>query len=302
MAFLGRRQTWTRLSGHGLPTGYMGRSAVAIAPSDSRRIYAVIEAKGGILWRSDDGGTNWTMVSANTLVDQRPFYFTHFNVDPKDENHVYAVSEQLAESKDGGRTFKAIAPDVHVDYHAMWIAPNDPNRMMTGEDGGYALTLDGGKNWMFSRNVPIGRSVSRRPLGARKPVLGLRSAAGQQRLLRSEQLEKSRRHPRRKLAERHRRRRHVGGSRSGQSESYFDRSANRTHRGLRQDHANQPLRRSRTSTSTGTIFSSSRASTGSIGIRRSRLLRGTRTCCGSAATSCFNRAIAACTGARSAPI
>ncbi len=149
-------KTWTRLAGHGLPTGYMGRSAVAIAPSDSKRIYAIIEAKGGILWRSDDGGQNWTMVSSDTLVDQRPFYFTHLNVDPKDENHVYAVSMLLAESKDGGHKFKAVAPGVHVDYHAMWIAPNDPKRMMVGEDGGYSLTLDGGKNWAFSRNIPIG--------------------------------------------------------------------------------------------------------------------------------------------------
>ncbi|HZZ63885.1 MAG TPA: hypothetical protein VFE17_00175, partial [Candidatus Baltobacteraceae bacterium] len=137
--------------------GYTGRIAVAIARSNSKRIYAIIEAKGGILWRSDDGGENWSMVSSDTLVDQRPFYFTHINVDPKDENHVYAVSMMLAESKDGGHTFKAIAQNVHVDYHAMWIAPNDPGRMITGEDGGYALTLDGGKNWMFSRNIPIGQ-------------------------------------------------------------------------------------------------------------------------------------------------
>lgn len=149
-------KTWTRLSGHGLPSGYWGRSAVAIAPSNSKRIYAIIEAKGGILWRSDDGGANWTMVSDDTLVDQRPFYFTHINVDPKDENHVYAVSMMLAESKDGGKKFKPVAPGVHVDYHAMWIAPNDPKRMMVGEDGGYSLTLDGGKHWSFSRNVPIG--------------------------------------------------------------------------------------------------------------------------------------------------
>jgi len=150
-------KTWTRLTGHGLPTGIMGRSAVAIAPSDSKRVYAVIEAKGGILWRSDDAGQNWTTVSSDTLVDQRPFYFTHINVDPKDENHVFAVSEELAESKDGGHKFKPVAEDVHVDYHAMWIDPTDPNRMITGEDGGYALTLDGGKNWMFSRNIPIGQ-------------------------------------------------------------------------------------------------------------------------------------------------
>lgn len=149
-------KTWTRLSGHGLPTGIMGRSAVAIAPSNSKRIYALIEAKGGIVWRSDDGGGNWKMVSDNTIADQRPFYFTHITVDPKDENKVYGISNELALSTDGGVKWKAIAEPVHVDYHAMWIARNDPNRIIVGEDGGYALTLDGGKNWTFSRNIPIG--------------------------------------------------------------------------------------------------------------------------------------------------
>ena len=149
-------QTWTRLSGHGLPTGIMGRSAVAIAPSNSKRIYALIEAKGGIVWRSDDGGANWKMVSADTIADQRPFYFTHISVDPKDENKVYGISNDLAMSTDGGVKWKAIAQPVHVDFHAMWIARNDPDRMIVGEDGGYALTLDGGKNWSFSRNLPIG--------------------------------------------------------------------------------------------------------------------------------------------------
>ncbi|HET6893904.1 MAG TPA: hypothetical protein VFH72_00810 [Candidatus Baltobacteraceae bacterium] len=149
-------KTWTRLTGHGLPTGIMGRSAVAIAPSDSKRIYALIEAKGGIVWRSDDGGQNWKMVSTDTIADQRPFYFTHITVDPKDENKVYGISNDLAMSTDGGKKWKAIADPVHVDFHAMWIARNDPNRIIVGEDGGYSLTLDGGKNWTFSRNIPIG--------------------------------------------------------------------------------------------------------------------------------------------------
>lgn len=151
-------KTWTRLTGHGLPEGITGRIGVAIAPSNHNRVYALIEAKDGILWRTDDGGATWTMTSNDTLVDQRPFYFSHINVDPKNPDHVYAVSEALAESKDGGKKFKEIASGVHVDYHAMWIAPNDPDRMITGEDGGYALTLDGGKNWSFARNLPIGQS------------------------------------------------------------------------------------------------------------------------------------------------
>ncbi len=148
--------TWTQLTGHGLPTGLTGRVGLAVAPSDPRRVYALIESKDGILWRSDDAGATWALVSKNTLVDQRPFYFSHVDVDPSDPDHVYGVSEMLSESKDGGKTFKAIADDVHVDYHAMWIAPNDPKRAIVGEDGGYALTLDGGDDWSFSENLPIG--------------------------------------------------------------------------------------------------------------------------------------------------
>ncbi|MEO6835624.1 MAG: glycosyl hydrolase [Candidatus Tumulicola sp.] len=150
-------KTWRRLTGHGLPDGITGRIGLAIAPSNGRRIYALIEAKGGILWRSSDGGATWTMISKNTLVDQRPFYFSHIAVDPRNQNHVYAVSEALSESKDGGKKFEEIAKDVHVDYHAIWIAPNDPARIIAGEDGGYALTVDGGKNWSFSRNLAIGQ-------------------------------------------------------------------------------------------------------------------------------------------------
>jgi photosystem II stability/assembly factor-like uncharacterized protein len=148
-------RTWTHLVGHGLPTGYTGRIGLAVAPSDGNRVYAVIESKDGILWRSDDAGGTWSMVSKNTLVDQRPFYFSHIAVDPKDPNKVYAVSMMLALSTDGGKKFKPIADTVHVDYHAIWIAPNDPKRIIVGEDGGYALTLNGGDTWSSSLNMPI---------------------------------------------------------------------------------------------------------------------------------------------------
>ncbi len=148
-------RTWTRLTGHGLPTGITGRIGLAVAPSDGNRVYALIESKEGLLWRSDDAGGTWTMVSDNTLVDQRPFYFTHVAVDPKNPNKVYAVSMMLSVSTDGGKTFKPIAQQVHVDYHAIWISPSNPNRIIVGEDGGYALTVDGGENWSSSLNMPI---------------------------------------------------------------------------------------------------------------------------------------------------
>lgn len=149
-------RTWKKLSGNGLPGGYTGRIGLAIAPSRPSRVYALIEAKGGILWRTDDAGAHWTMTSSDTLVDQRPFYFTHIAVDPRDPNHVYAVSEMLAESKDGGHKFTEIAKGVHVDYHAIWIDPTNPKRIIVGEDGGYALTNDL-EHWSFSRNLTIGQ-------------------------------------------------------------------------------------------------------------------------------------------------
>jgi photosystem II stability/assembly factor-like uncharacterized protein len=150
----GRR--WKKLTGNGLPAGYTGRIGLAVAPSRPNRVFALIEAKGGILWRSDDAGAHWTTTSSDTLIDQRPFYFTHIAVDPRDSNHVYAVSEMLAESKDGGRKFSEIAKGVHVDYHAIWIDPTNPKRIIVGEDGGYALTSDL-KHWSFSRNLTIGQ-------------------------------------------------------------------------------------------------------------------------------------------------
>ncbi len=149
-------RTWKRLVGNGLPSGYTGRIGLAVAPSRPDRVFALIEAKGGILWRTDDAGAHWTMTSSDTLVDQRPFYFTHIAVDPRNPNHVYAVSEMLAESKDGGRKFTEIAKDVHVDYHAIWIDPTNPKRIIVGEDGGYALTNDL-EHWSFSRNLTIGQ-------------------------------------------------------------------------------------------------------------------------------------------------
>ncbi|HEY0614170.1 MAG TPA: hypothetical protein VGC96_06000 [Candidatus Elarobacter sp.] len=150
-------KTWKRLGGPGYPQGMTGRIGLAVAPSNPQRVYALIESKQGILWRSDDAGASWTLISKDTLVNQRPFYFSHVRVDPANADHVYGVSEMLSESKDGGKTFKEIAQQVHVDYHDLWISPSDPKRMIAAEDGGYALTLDGGAAWSFSRNLAIGQ-------------------------------------------------------------------------------------------------------------------------------------------------
>ncbi len=150
-------RTWTRLTGHGLPAGITGRIGLAVAPSDAKVVYALIESKHGILWRSGDGGQSWKLVSSNTLIDERPFYFSHVEVDPKNPDHVFTASTLLAASTDGGKHFKPIGLQIHPDFHSIWIAPNDPNRMIVGEDGGYAITVDGTKTWAFWANLPIGQ-------------------------------------------------------------------------------------------------------------------------------------------------
>lgn len=150
-------KTWTKLSGHGLPTGLMGRIAVDVSRSDPNRVYALIQSKEGFLFRSDDAGATWTMVNNDTLIDQRPFYFSHIAVDPTNKERIISVSMYPSVSKDGGKTFKKTAGDLHPDYHAIWIAPDNPKRMILGQDGGALITLDGGMTWFFSRNYAIGQ-------------------------------------------------------------------------------------------------------------------------------------------------
>jgi len=149
--------TWKRLSGNGLPSKPVTRIGLAIAPSEPNIVYAVMGSNEGVVWRSDDQGEHWTLVSKNEEVDARPFYFSHLEVDPKDPNHVFAISNALLESTDGGHHFKKIASSIHVDYHTMWIDPAGTGRIMDGNDGGAALSLDNGKHWIFFHSFPIGQ-------------------------------------------------------------------------------------------------------------------------------------------------
>jgi photosystem II stability/assembly factor-like uncharacterized protein len=148
-------RTWMRIQGNGFPAGLTGRIGLAIAPNNPDRVYALVQSRQGVLWRSDDAGAHWTRMFSGTLIDQRPFYFSHLAVDPDDQNRVYTLSMDIALSTDGGKTFKRIGDDVHADTHAIWIAPNDANRLIIGHDGGFALSIDRGKNFWFSRNLPI---------------------------------------------------------------------------------------------------------------------------------------------------
>ena len=114
-------RTWHRLAGHGLPKSPLGRIGIAISRSDPRRIYADIQSRSGLVWRSDDAGASWRMLSADTLIDQRPFYMSRLAVDPADADRVFFASENLLETSDGGKTFRDVATAVHQDHHDFWI-------------------------------------------------------------------------------------------------------------------------------------------------------------------------------------
>ncbi|MCE5234198.1 MAG: hypothetical protein ABFC67_01515 [Mizugakiibacter sp.] len=163
--------TWTRL-GEGLPKAPLGRIALAFAPAQPDRVYALVEAKrgDGLLYRSDDLGAHWNKVNENYALDVRPFYFSQIRVDPANADHVYFLSFNLWQSFDGGKTASLADKGVHPDHHALWIDPADPKRLLQGNDGGAYLSLDGGASWRFLDGMPIEQSYtvaadSREPYG-----------------------------------------------------------------------------------------------------------------------------------------
>ncbi len=148
---------WEKLQGHGLPAGLWGRVGIAVAPDHPNRVYAIIQSKSGYVWRSDDGGKTWQKTPAGSIVDERPFYFTHLWVDPTNPDHVYSTSVDLSQSFDGGKTFKAIENAENVDYHSMWFS-SDGQRILAGHDAGWALSVDRGKDWDWRLNLAIGQT------------------------------------------------------------------------------------------------------------------------------------------------
>jgi photosystem II stability/assembly factor-like uncharacterized protein len=148
-------RTWNKLT-NGLPK-LIGRIGVRVAPSNPNVVYAMLEAKEGMLYRSDDRGENFRMVSKNESIVSRGFYYTRVRVNPTNENQVYAVASTLFTSVDGGKTFRSITGKTHIDYHALWQDPKNPKRMWNGQDGGIAVTYDGGESWEAVYNIPLGQ-------------------------------------------------------------------------------------------------------------------------------------------------
>ena len=148
--------TWVRLSGNGLPTGFLGRIHVSVSPADSRRVYAMIEAEQGGLYRSDDAGVHWQRVNDDGRLSQRAWYFSTIVADPKRPDTVYAENTGLFRSTDAGRTFNLL-PARHGDHHGLWIDPTEPARMIETSDGGASISFDNGRNWTTLDNQPTGQ-------------------------------------------------------------------------------------------------------------------------------------------------
>ena len=145
--------TWSELKGQGLPSGILGRIDVSVSAADSRRIYAMIEAHDGGLYRSDDAGAHWMRVSEDGRIRQRAWYFSKIYADPKAVDTVYALNTGMLRSTDGGKSFNLV-PATHGDHHALWIDPNEPKRLINANDGGASVSLDGGKTWSTQDNQP----------------------------------------------------------------------------------------------------------------------------------------------------
>ncbi|MDX2250007.1 MAG: glycosyl hydrolase [Bacteroidia bacterium] len=146
--------TWKNISENkGLPPGTRGIIGVSISGANANRIYAIIEAADGGVFRSDDGGDTWQKLNTDRALRQRAWYYTRIYADPQDEEVVYVLNVSYHKSTDGGRTFKSYnAP--HGDHHDMWIAPEDPNRIIMADDGGAQVSFDGGENWSTYHNQP----------------------------------------------------------------------------------------------------------------------------------------------------
>lgn len=146
-----------RTDKNGLPKGQLGRVGLAISKSNTKVVYALVEnAKKNALYRSNDGGLNFSKVSENENIGNRPFYYSDIHVSPENEDILYSLWTYLSKSKDGGKTWTRIPYNrIHPDHHAFWVHPEKPNYLIEGNDGGLNISRDAGKTWRFVENLPL---------------------------------------------------------------------------------------------------------------------------------------------------
>jgi len=153
-------RSWKRLQPEdGLPAGELGRIGLAISHSDPEIVYALVEAEKSALIRSEDGGRSWKKINEKPDIVRRPFYFADLRVDPQWPHRIYSLDYLIRVSNDGGKSFETLSgatwAQIHGDYHAMWINPNDPTQIYIGDDGGMAESRDRGRSFRFVGNLPL---------------------------------------------------------------------------------------------------------------------------------------------------
>ena len=144
--------SWNELA-KGLPESDLGRIGVSVSPVNPNRVWALVEAEGGDLFLSDDGGASWTMVNDDFHLQRRPYYYGHIYADTQDVDTVYVLTSPFMKSIDAGKSFEHIVVP-HGDNHDLWIAPEDNKRMINANDGGANVSFDGGKSWSRIDNQP----------------------------------------------------------------------------------------------------------------------------------------------------
>jgi photosystem II stability/assembly factor-like uncharacterized protein len=149
---------WTNITrNEGLPEDLLGRIGVGVTAANPNVVYAIMQAKEGGVFRSDDAGKSWKRVNKEWKLRQRAFYYMSIFVDPQDADTVYVPEvDALWASYDGGKTFKKLKTP-HGDNHVLWINPDNPKIMLEGNDGGATVTTDGGKTWSTEHNQPTGQ-------------------------------------------------------------------------------------------------------------------------------------------------
>ncbi|MBS1510517.1 MAG: glycosyl hydrolase [Bacteroidetes bacterium] len=148
-------ETWKNISTNkGLPKGTWGITGITVAPSNTDKLYAIIENKDGGVFMSADAGETWTLQTSDNNVRQRAWYYSKIFVDPKNENIVYVLNVSSLKSTDGGKTFNKYLNTPHGDHHDMWIDPENGSRMIIGDDGGAQISFDGGENFSTYYNQP----------------------------------------------------------------------------------------------------------------------------------------------------
>ncbi len=147
-------KNWKKIT-KGLPASEMGRIGISRYQKNPDVLVASVESKENRgVYKSTDNGESWTFLNN---INPRPFYFSTPMIDPVDENRIYLPAVDFHYSDDGGKTFKVLPMDIHVDYHAIWVNPKDNNHLVVGNDGGIAISRDRGVTWEHMNNMPLGQ-------------------------------------------------------------------------------------------------------------------------------------------------